>query len=151
MSRKVKIRLGIGIALVTLLVGTALAIQTVGFITGTIASYDFGGFGPGYPVPGTIQFQTFRMQPGESVPWHYHKALSYVVLLHGTLTEKHVVGPDQCESEQVSGGAAFVEGPNQVHMVTNTGDDAAVISWATVYPQSDGPGGIYFANAPNCQ
>jgi len=90
------------------------------------------------------------MNPGETVSWHYHKGLSYVILSHGTLTEEHVVGPNQCASEELSAGSAFVEGPNQVHSVTNTGKGIAVVWWATIYPASDAPGGIYPANDPNC-
>jgi Cupin domain len=149
MSRKRKITVGI-VALVTVLAGTALAISNIAFKLGTIASYDFGAYGPGYPVPGTIQIQGFRLQPGETVPWHYHKGLSYVILSHGTLTEEHLIGPDQCASEELKHGSAFVETPGLVHSVTNTGKEVAVVWWATVYPQSDGPGGIYPANPPNC-
>jgi hypothetical protein len=150
MSRKGKITAGVFVALVTILAGTALAISNIAFKLGTIASYDFGGYGPGYPVPGTIQIQGFKMNPGETVPWHFHKGLSYVILSHGTLTETHLVGPDRCASEELTGGGAFVESPGQVHSVTNTGKQTAVIWWATVYPQSDGPGGIYPADPPNC-
>ena len=150
MSRRIKMSAGIAIGVMTVLVGTALAISNIAFKLGTIASYDFGGYGPGYPVPGTIQIQGFRMKPGEMVPWHYHKGVSYVILSHGTLTEQHVVGPDECASEELTHGSAFVEGPGQVHSVTNTGDDVAVIWWATIYPKGDGPGGIYPATPPNC-
>jgi hypothetical protein len=130
--------------------GTALAFSNIVFKLGTIASYDFGGYGPGYPVPGTIQIQGFRMNPGETVPWHYHKGVSYVILARGTVTEQHVIGANQCASEEVPAGSAFVEGPGQVHTVTNTGSDVAVIWWSTVFPKSDGPGGIYPANDPHC-
>jgi hypothetical protein len=150
MSRKGKISLVIVLGLVTILVGTALALSNISFKTGTVASYDFGGYGPGYPVPGMIQIQGFKMQPGETVPWHYHKGVSYVILAHGTLTEQHLIGPDQCASEEVTAGSAFVESPGLVHTVTNTGSEVAVIWWATTYPKSDGPGGIYPVNAPNC-
>lgn len=151
MSRRRKITVSVVVALVTLLAGTALAISNLRFKLGTIASYDFGAYGPGYPVPGTIQIQGFRMEPGETVPWHYHKGVSYVILSHGTLIEKHVIGANQCASEKVRAGNAFVEGPGQVHTVTNTGKGEAVIWWATIFPQSDGPGGIYPADDPNCQ
>jgi Cupin domain len=150
MPRGRKMSAGIVIGLMTILVGTALAISNIALKLGTISSYDFGGYGPGYAVPGTIQIQGFKMKPGEMVPWHYHKGVSYVILAHGTLTETHVVGPDECVSEELTHGSAFVEGPGQVHSVTNTGDDAAVIWWATIYPKSDGPGGIYPATPPNC-
>jgi quercetin dioxygenase-like cupin family protein len=99
------------------------------------------------------------MNPGDAVPWHFHKGTSFVILAHGSLTEQHLVGPDQCASEEVSAGSAFVESPGQVHIVTNTGNDRAVIWWATIFPESDGivrfssefkAGGVYPANAPKC-
>jgi hypothetical protein len=150
MSRKGKIVVGV-LALVTILAGTGLAISNILFKLGTIASYDFGGYGPGYPVPGTIQIQGFRLSPGETVPWHYHNGMSYVILSHGSLTEQHVVASHECASEQVHAGSAFVEGPGQVHTVSNTGRGEAVIWWATIFPESDGPGGIYAATDPQCE
>jgi len=146
-------------SLVTLLLGAALALSNIALKLGTISSYDFGGYGPGYPVPGTVQIHAFKMNPGDAIPWHYHKALSYVILLHGSLTEQHLDGPDHCSSEAVAEGSAFVEGPGQVHTVTNSGTDVAVIWWATVFPKSDGivrftkdfrAGGVYPVNAPAC-
>ena len=151
MSRRGKMSVGIVMIFVTIVTGSALAISNIVFKLGTVSSYDFGGYGPGYPVAGTIQIQGFKMNPGETVPWHYHKGMSYVILAHGTLTEKHAVGPSQCASEEVTSGSAFVEGPGQVHTITNTGDKVAVIWWATIFPESDGPGGIYPANPPNCK
>ena len=77
----------------------------------------------------------------------------------GRSTEQHLVAPDQCASEEVTAGSAFVESPGQVHSVTNTGDDLAVIWWATIFPKSDGivrfnsefrAGGVYPVDAPNC-
>ena len=160
LSRKGKVSVGLAIGLVTILAGTALALSNISLTLGTVASYDFGGFGPGYAVPGTIQIQAFVMNHGDTIPWHYHKGVSYVILSHGTLTEQHLVGPDQCESEELSAGSAFVEPAGLVHSVTNTGNDVAVIWWATIFPQSDGiaqfspefkSGGVYPANPPQCR
>src|ERR1043166_7430561 len=137
LSRRRKDSVGVAIGLVTVLVGTALALSDISITLGTVAHYDFGAFGPGYPVPGTIQIQAFTMKPGDTVPWHYHKGVSYVILSRGTLTEQHVVAPDQCASEELLAGNAFVEPPGQVHSVTNTGNEAAVIWWATIFPKSD--------------
>lgn len=157
--RKGRILAGLVIALATTLVGMVFALSNISLNLGTIASYDFGGYGPGYPVPATIQIHAFRMNPGDTIPWHYHKAVSYVIVARGTLTERHLVGADQCESEEVAPGSAFVESPGQVHTVTNTGHETAVIWWATVFPQSDGvveftpqfkAGGVYPVEAPNC-
>jgi Cupin domain len=160
LSRKAMVSAVVAIVLVTALAGTAWALSNINLKLGTVASYDFGGFGPGYPVPGTIQIHTFTMNPGDALPWHYHKGVSYVILSRGTLTEQHLVGPDQCESEELSAGSAFVEPAGLIHSVTNTGNDAAVIWWATVFPQSDGiaqfspsfqSGGVYPANPPHCR
>jgi hypothetical protein len=111
MSRKRKISVGIVIALVTVLTGTALALSSISFNIGTIASYDFGGFGPGFPVPGTMQIQTFTLKPGETIPWHFHKGVSYVILSRGTLTEQHLVAPAQCASEELTAGSASSSPP----------------------------------------
>src|SRR6516225_9102328 len=127
MTRKGKISIGILIALMTVLTGTALALSSISFKTGTIASYDFGGFGPGFPVPATMQIQKFTLKPGETIPWHFHKGVSYVILSRGTLTEQHLVGHSQCESEELTAGSAFVEPAGLVHSVTNTGNGSAEI------------------------
>src|SRR5215467_2677232 len=159
MSRKGKISASIAITIVTALAGTAWALSNITLKLGTVASYDFGGYGPGYPVPGTIQIHAFTMNPGDAIPWHYHKGVSYVILAHGTLTERHLTGANECASEQVTNGSAFVESPGQVHSVTNTGNDVAVIWWATIFPKSDPivqftpqfkAGGVYPVNPPSC-
>jgi hypothetical protein len=159
LSRKARVAATLVTGLATILAGTAMALSNFSLTLGTVASYDFGGYGPGYPVPGTIQIHAFRMNPGDAVPWHYHKGVSYVILARGTLTEQHVTGPDQCASEEVTAGSAFVESPGQVHSVTNTGHEVAVIWWATIFPKSDGivhfshefaAGGVYPVNAPTC-
>ena len=160
MSRKRIIAAGVVVALMTILVGTARALSNISFTTGTAASYDFGGFGPGYAVPGTVQIQAFSLKPGDTIPWHFHKGPSYVILARGTLTEEHVVAPGQCDAEQLTAGSAFVEPPGLVHTVTNSGSDVAIIWWSTVFPESDGivqftpafaSGGVYPAQPPNCQ
>jgi hypothetical protein len=160
-SRQRPIVAGTAIVVMGMLAGMAAAApENISFHTGTIASYDFGGFGPGYPVAGTIQIHAFTLQPGDTIPWHYHKGVSYVILKHGTLTETHLVGPHRCAKETLRVGGAFTESPGQVHTVTNTSAEVAVVWWSTVFPESDGitvfspefkAGGTYFVTAPSCE
>ena len=159
MIRKQKLILGTLMGLVTVLVGSAIALSNIALILGTIPAYDFGVAGPGYPVPATVQIHAFTMKPGDTVPWHYHKGLSYVILAHGTLTEEHLAGPNSCDSEEFTQGSAFAESAGQIHTVKNTGNSVAVIWWATLFPKSDGivefapgfkVGGVYPVPAPNC-
>lgn len=160
MPRKARITVAIVIGVLAVLVGTAFALSNMRLILGTIPSYNFGKFGPGHPVPATVQFQSFTLQPGEGVPWHYHKVDSYVILAHGNLTMQHVMDSDDCGSQALSSGRAFVEPAGNVHRVVNTGNDVALIWWATVFPKSDGivqytpefkSGGIYPVSPPNCE
>ena len=158
-TRKAKHAVAAVIGLLTVLAGTALALSNISLILGTIAKYDFGLAGPGYPAPGTVQIHAFTMKPCDSLPWHYHKALSYVILAYGSLTEQHLLEPNHCESEEFTAGSAFVESPGRVHSVKNTGNNVAIIWWATVFPKSDGivefapgfkVGGVYPVEPPSC-
>jgi hypothetical protein len=159
MTRKRKLMISTLMVLVTILFGSAFALSNITLLLGTIPAYDFGVAGPGYPVPATVQIHAFTMKPGDTVPWHYHKGLSYVILAHGTVTEEHQAGPDTCASEEFMQGSAFAESPGQIHSVKNTGNSVAVIWWATVFPKSDGiaefasafkVGGVYPVPPPNC-
>jgi len=104
------------------------------------------------PVPGTVVVEGFTMSPGETVGWHYHKGLSYIIVLRGSVTEQELVGPDRCQTHQDTAGRAFLETPGHVHNVTNNGPDTAVIWWATVFPKSDGleADGTYPVDPPSC-
>jgi len=161
LSRKGQIAAGAAIVVMGMLAGIAAAApENISLHTGTIANYDFGGFGPGYPVPGTIQIHGLTLQPGDTIPWHYHKGVSYVILKRGTLTETHLVGAHRCAKETLRAGGAFTESPGQVHTITNNSAEVAVIWWSTAFPESDGitvfspdfrAGSTYFVTAPDCE
>lgn len=156
LSRNAKVISAVtAISLVTILGSTAFALSNISLTLGSTV-YDFGDG----PVPATVQIHVFTMKPGDTIPWHFHKAPSYVILKRGTLTERHF---DQqtglCFSEQLTEGSAFIEPPGLVHTVTNTGNRDAIISWSTVFPESDGVveftpsfkvGGVYPVAPPNC-
>ena len=147
-----RVLLGVIAFLLALFIGKAFAFSNFSLTTGTVDSYDFGNFGPGYAVPGTVLINGFTLRPGESSGWHYHKGQSYVIVVHGTLTEADVDGPNHCSSRQDVSGSAFVETPGHVHNVTNNGNDVVLVWWATVFPEIDGiqSGGTYAASAPSC-
>lgn len=169
MSITRKIAGGAVVGVLTILAGTAFALSNISLTLGSVpGSYDFGTInlttGDVDQVgtkPATVQFHTFTVKPGEAIGWHYHRALAYVVIEHGTLSEQHVNGNGTCSAWVAFGaGSAFVEEPGDVHRVTNTGDSAAVVTWATAFPTEDGivpvlpqfsVGGVYPPpNPPSC-
>ncbi len=131
---------------------TAFAFATMWTYQGTVADYDFGAFGPGYPVPGTVQIQALTLKPGDVVPYHFHQSLSYVILAHGNVTEQELDGPNNCGPINLfAAGSAFVETPGRIHSITNPGPGAAIIYWATIFPKDDPDGGTKFVDPqPNC-
>ena len=168
MSSTRKIAGGTVVGALIILAGTAFALSNISLTLGSLPSYDFGtvnlttgGTDPVGAKPATVQFHTFTVKPGEAIGWHYHKALAYVVIEHGTLSEQHVNADGTCSAWVEFGvGSAFVEEPGDVHRVTNTGNSAAVVTWATTFPTEDGiiqrlpqfsVGGVYPSpNRPSC-
>ena len=135
------------------LVVSAAALSILFTLHGTVASYDFGGFGPGHPVPGTVEIQAFNMKPGDVIPWHYHKGLTYVILARGNVTEQDVEGPGPNDCGPINldaAGTAFVEPPGRIHTLTNPGPGAATIYFATIFPKDDPDGDAKFVDPPNC-
>ena len=168
MGSRGKIAGGTVICVLTILAGTAFALSTISLTLGSLPSYDFGtvnlttgDIDPVGTKPATVQFQTFTVKPGEAFDWHYHKAVAYVAIEHGTLSERHINEDGTCSAWVAFGvGSGFVEQPGDVHTVANTGKSAAVVTWATAFPTEDGivpilpqfrVGGVYPPpNPPHC-
>jgi quercetin dioxygenase-like cupin family protein len=168
MRSRGKITGGTVVGVQTNLAGTAFALSNISLTLGSVPSYDFGtinlttgGTDPVGTKPATVQFHTFTVKPGEAFGWHYHRALAYVAIEHGTLSEQHVNTDGTCSAWVAFGvGSAFVEEPGDVHRVSNTGKSVAVVTWATAFPTEDGVvqilpqfsvGGVYPApNPPIC-
>ena len=160
---------GTVIGVLTIWAGTVFALSNISLTLGSLpSSYDFGTInlttGDTDPVgtkPATVQVHTFTVKPGETIDWHYHRALAYVVIEHGTLSEQHINADGTCSAWVAFGvGSAFVEEPGDVHRVANTGKSEAVVTWATAFPTEDGVfrilpqftvGGVYPPpNPPSC-
>jgi len=115
MSRKGPVAAGMSILLTGILAGTAVAAPSnISFHTGTVASYDFGGFGPGYPVPGTIQIHAFTMQPGDTTPWHYHRG----ELWHSQARHSNRAAPRWAASVRQRG----IEGWEYLHRISRSSE-----------------------------
>ena len=135
---------------VVVLIGSAAAFSNIFLFQGAVASYDFGVFGG--VQPGTVELNAFTMKPGDVVPWHYHKGLSYVIVVRGTVTEQELNQDNTCGAvQQDAAGSAFVEPPGRRHTVSNPGPGVAIIYWATVFPQGDPNGDAVFLDPqPTC-
>ena len=152
MKRKLFWKLGVVCLSVIGLAGLAFAFSVLFTYQGTVSSYDFEGFGPGHEIPGTVEIQGFTLDPGEVVPWHYHKGQSYIVLAEGILTEQELTKTGKCGPQHTfRSGAAFVETPGRIHTVTNSGSTQAVLYWATIYPKGDPDGDTVFVDPPKCE
>lgn len=135
------------VGVLTILAGTVFALSNISLTLGSVpGSYDFGTInlttGDVDHVgakPATVQFHTFHVKPGETIDWHYHRGLAYVVIEHGTVSEQHVSGHSACSAWVAFGaGTGFVEEPGEVHRVTNSGKSDAMVTWATAFPTEDG-------------
>lgn len=148
MSRRSKVALVV--CLVAGLIGTAAAFSSLFLFQGAVASYDFGAFGG--VGPGTVEISAFTMKPGDVIPFHYHKGLSYVLVVRGNVTEQELNPDGSCGPvNQDAAGTAFVEPAGKVHTVANPGHGAAIIYWATVFPQGDPNGdAVYLDPQPGC-
>ena len=156
--RKLVLLLGVLLALGGAVGAWAGMFGTFFTLEGILESpYDFGfdtvaGRQVG-PQQATVLFQEFVLQPGITTGWHYHRGLSYVVLVRGTIQEQK--GAD-CSTLTHSPGTAFLENPYEVHSVTNNGPKNAILIWATVFPSNDFPpgnvfSGLYTPPAAPCQ
>ena len=150
LSRKATVSAVVAIVLVTALAGTAWALSNINLKLGTVASYDFGEFGG--VGPGTVEINAFTMRPGDVVPWHYHKGLSYVIVVRGRIAERELNPDGSCGSiGRDATGTAFVEPPGRQHTVSNPGPGAAIVYWATIFPQGDPSGdAVYLDPQPAC-
>ena len=112
MNRKLSWKIGLLCLSILALAGATFGFGLLFSYQGTVAAYDFGEFGPGHDMPGTVEIQAFTLNPGENVPWHYHKGLSYVVLVQGNLAEQELTRDGGCATPHIfKHRAAFVETP----------------------------------------
>ncbi len=101
------------------------------------------------PTGQIISIIQLTLDPGDTVPWHYHTGPGWGTILSGTLTEDEGCGT---ELKAYSAGSAFAETPGKVHSVINLGSVPVVMTWTEIIPGCDTSGGtIYLPNGPECE
>jgi quercetin dioxygenase-like cupin family protein len=95
-----------------------------------------GAFAPPEGL-GAFQAMTFVIDvaPGASFPLHSHPGRSEVMVLQGELTEHKPAG----DTKIYHAGEFFMEEPNAVHAVTNTGSDPVRLVWTLLLPDGTQP------------
>ena len=100
---------------------------------------------PGGEVISVVQF---TIDPGESIPWHFHTGPGWGTIVTGTLTEDEGCGTSL---NTIDAGSSFSETPGRVHRVFNLGSGPVVLTWVEIYPGCDPNGGTAFVTGPRCE
>ena len=88
------------------------------------------------------------LNPGETVPWHYHTGPALVTVISGTLTEDVGCGTPMAA---YSAGNALTETAGHVHRLFNLGHDPVVFTGVAIFPDCDPNNGTVFVNGPSCE
>jgi len=92
----------------------------------------------------------FTLNPGESVPWHFHPGPLYGIVVSGTLTEDEGCGNDL---NVLKAGSAFSETAGKVHRVFNYGTGPVTIVFTGIFPPCYGNYNItiFVPDGPRCE
>ena len=145
----------VGLTVLTLGVGAALAIQPSGDtatpVTATpLTRATLGEFGA---KNGNIQMNSLQqsadmaivkvtIEPGGSTGWHHHPGVVLVSVGSGTVTEYD----PECQKTVIQAGKGFVESNGEVHIVHNEGDVDAVLYVTFLVPTETSPDGLLIAD-----
>jgi quercetin dioxygenase-like cupin family protein len=115
---------------------SAGAVSVTPLGTGQLPSGDF------------IVMTQLTLNPGDSVPWHYHPGTGLRVVISGTLTED-----EGCGNPLVAhtAGSAFEEAPGHVHQIFNLGSDPVVVLRTDILPACYKDHGTIFVSGPSCE
>ena len=132
--------------LVLLLALCGVALFAVAAFALTIENLAFGriAFLERFNGPADVYIDRLTLEPGETVPWHYHPGDAYVVVKTGTLTFT-----DGCGNvTRYSAGDAFFEPVGGVHQITNEGTVQSEFFGTIVAPA--GAPEVTFVGGPLC-
>jgi quercetin dioxygenase-like cupin family protein len=153
--RRVILLVAVGVAVLALVVGVALAIQPSGETATPVTATpltratlgEFKAKNDGIKVKSLQQSADMAIvkvviEPGGTTGWHHHPGVVLVSVGAGTVTEYD----DQCEKTVIQAGKGFVESKGEVHLVHNEGDIDAVLYVTFLVPTTTPPDGLTIAD-----
>jgi quercetin dioxygenase-like cupin family protein len=142
MMRRAILLLAVGVTVLTLFVGAALATTpsdaTSTLLTratlGTLDAANDGIKVKSSQRSADVSVVRVDLSAGGSTGWHHHPGVVMVSVASGTVTEYD----EDCRPTVVQAGQGFVESRDEVHLVRNEGNDAAVL-YATFISPTETP------------
>jgi quercetin dioxygenase-like cupin family protein len=149
MMKRTTLLVAVGVAVLALLaavVGVALATPASGVSAtpltratlGEIKAKNDGIKVQSVPRSADVALVKVTIAPGGSTGWHHHPGVVLVSVASGTVTEYDA----QCEQTVIQAGEGFVESRDEVHLVHNEGNVAAVLYVTFIVPTITPPTGL---------
>jgi quercetin dioxygenase-like cupin family protein len=157
MMRRTLLLVAVGVNVLALAVGAALATQPSGGtpppskVTATqLTRATLGEFKAKYDGikvkslqrSADIAISKVVIEPGGSTGWHHHPGVVMVPVEAGTVTEYDA----QCHKTVIQAGEGFVESNGEVHLARNEGDVKAVLYATFLVPTNTPPDGLTIAD-----
>jgi quercetin dioxygenase-like cupin family protein len=142
MMRRAILLVAAGVTALALFVGAVLATTPSGATSTLLTRATLGEFkakNDGIKVKSQqrsadITIVKVDLEPGGSTGWHHHPGVVMVSVASGTVSEYD----EECHPTVIQAGQGFVESRDEVHLVRNEGNDAAVL-YATFISPTETP------------
>src|SRR5215208_5861553 len=153
--RRVILLMAVGLTVLTLFVGAALATTPSGATStlltrATLGKFDAANDGIKVKSPQrSADVSVVRVDllaNGGSTGWHHHPGVVMVSVASGAVTEYD----EDCHPTVIQAGQGFVESRDEVHLVRNEGNDAAVLYATFISPTQTSALRIDDPQPPNC-
>ncbi len=146
MTRRAILLVAVGVTVLALVVGAALATPPSGQTATPLTRATLGKFEADYRGieveserrSADIAIARVVLEPGGSTGWHHHPGVVPVAVASGTVAEYDA----KCEKTVYKAGKGFVESDGEVHLVRNNGNVAAVLYATFIVPTNTPPDGL---------
>ena len=136
--RRAILLMAVGVTVLALFVGVALATAPSGATSTLLTRATLGEFkakNDGIKVKSQqrsadISVVRVDLAANGSTGWHHHPGVVMVSVASGTVTEYD----EECQPTVIRAGQGFVESRDEVHLVRNEGNDAAVLYAVFISP-----------------